>query len=569
MCGILATIRPSGAGFRPSDGIRCLAHRGPDAAGTSSIKLPWADVSLSMSRLKIVDQCDLQLPFAFPAFGVSIAFNGELYNWRELRAKLSPADWQTECDAEVVAAAWHKWKAGCLEHFNGMWGFVLVDQETNEIFIARDHAGLKPVFLAQREDTLYVASEAKALPVALEETPCADLEAFEYDFGESTPFHGVQRLAPGCCIRLRGPDVHTRATRWWQLPSVPETEIPTRPLHDVVEEAGALLLDAVKIRAVAEVPAALQLSGGLDSALIYECVKKVDPVLGREIKLYCVSFDQDGIDNMSAARLAAGAERELTVINFDLSALMSVLPDVVYHLDTPATWSSVCLWYLAQRISADGVKIALSGEGADELFGGYTRYRILNHLDRMRADVHLTGYEPTIVHLLGTRSGFVARMLDHSPRGAKLPHVIDLVRSHAGGMKTLLRTAMRTEFYSTMQVLLRMGDRMAAAFSLENRCPFLDYRLIELAASLPNSMLVNEHESKVVLRGVARSLGVHRSIVEEKTKRGLAVPWAKWNPSAAGGLGARGVWDRSTFAALMLRTWRERCLRPALTPDFA
>ncbi|HUW12878.1 MAG TPA: asparagine synthase-related protein, partial [Anaerolineae bacterium] len=373
-----------------------------------------------------------------------------------------------------------------------------------------------------------------------------------------------KRLPPGCYMHLKGQELKdVRPVRWWKLGAVPETE--PRSFDSVVEETGALLLDAVRLRVITEVPAALQLSGGLDSAIIYECIKKIDPGLGRDIGLYCVSFTQDGIDNEAAARLAAGPGRELRVLSFGAEELQAVLPSVIYHLDTPATWSAICLWFLAQRISADGAKIVLSGEGADELFGGYARYRILYWLDRMMADQHLSAYQPTMQHLFGTKAGVVARLLDHSPRGAQLEHVRALVKRHAAGAQSLLRAATQTEFYTTMQVLLRMGDRMAAAFGLENRCPFLDYRLMELGARLPASYLVNEHESKPVLRAVARALGVSPQITEEKSKRGLAVPWAKWNAGpGTSAAGTRGVWDRASFASLMREAWRKRCLREEL-----
>lgn len=569
MCGSLTVIDTARVAPCPwlRDGLARLEHRGPDAADLTEVRLPWAIVSIGMARLKIVDQHDLQLPFQYPHLGITLAYNGEIYNWRDLHAELSPCDWQSNCDAEVLAAAWRRWGPDCLNHFNGMWGFVLVDEQAGEIFIARDRAGLKPVLYMHHDTRLYVSSEAKALPGALSETACLDMECLEYDFGAATPFSGVHRLEPGNYLWLKKPKdaIQPAPMKWWSLP--PIADVHQRPYSAAVEETYSLLYDSIKLRGLAEVQVALQLSGGLDSAIIFQILKKIEPELEDSLKLYCIDFAADGIDNLGPAALVAGGTDRLTTLSFTYEKMVEVLPQVVYHLDTPASWSAVCLWFLAQKIAADGSKVVLSGEGADELFGGYSRYRILHWLDQANRDPKLEAYGPTLQYLLGTRRAILSRLLDHSPRNSAILHALELVKRYDGGATSLVSAATRVEFHTTMQLLLRMGDRMAAAFGLENRCPFLDYRLIEMAFRLPPEYLVTTTENKPILRDVARMVGVPKSIIQEKTKRGLAIPWAKWK-SAAGRssmtAGSRGIWDRSGFAQLMRSTWHTSCLRPAL-----
>jgi asparagine synthase (glutamine-hydrolysing) len=267
-------------------------------------------------------------------------------------------------------------------------------------------------------------------------------------------------------------------------------------------------------------------------------------------RLYCVDFPGE-IDNLSAAKLAAKG-KEIVPITFTRDELMDSLGDVVYQLDTPATWTAVCQYFMNKKIAEDGNVVVLAGEGADELFGGYARYRVLHWLDRMCRDVHLTEYEPLIARTFGSedyRTAILTNMLNRG--GAKTrSHARSLVRHHADFDGSLVDRMMHIDFNTTMHVLLRMADRMAMAFSLENRAPFLDYRLMELSQKIPTRFKVDGHESKKVLRRVAERLGVDKRIVTEKTKRGLLVP-----PSWGDG----PTYDRGWFASAMDKAWRRQC----------
>jgi len=558
MCGIFAAIAPKGhpACRFASRAVCLLKHRGPDAQGTLHVELPQASITLGMSRLKIVDQNDIPVPFDFrDNHGIVLAFNGEIYNWLELRNGIH-CRWTTSCDAEVLAALWRLHGPACLDKLNGMFAFVLVDTLRNEVFVVRDRAGEKPVYWTERSGITYVASEPKALPVELASCHCADMDVLEFDCAESTPLRDVFALPPGSLLHLIKahnapvPSGEPNITRWWKLPEPTRQEVPDEyagliAKQALVDEAEALIVDAIKLRYISERPVAVQFSGGLDSAI-------VQAVCHSE-RLYCIDFTAEGVNNITAAQLAAKSV-SVQAVTFSREDLLDALPKAAYHLDTPATWTAVCQWYLNEYIATDGNVVVLSGEGADELFGGYSRYRILHWIDRMIADPHLEHYGPLIERTFGgALETMLTDMLNRGGHAAR-HHANHLLCIYSGG-RTKVDLMSHTDFYTTLQVLLRMADRMAAAFSLENRSPFFDYRVMEFAARLPSSLKVTDNESKAILRCVARHVGVPESIIRERTKKGLFVP-PSW------GIGKK--WDREWFNDAMLDAWREACLRPAL-----
>ncbi len=571
MCGIVGIVKGCCGGFdgegcdaefqrRISAGAHSIKHRGPDATGSVTIRrgagCPLrSDVKLGMTRLAIVDRSAIQVPYGFPYLGVVLAFNGEIYNWKELRAELSTgADaWLTDCDAEVVARAWRRWGPQCLDRFNGMFAFILVDVKTGRVFIARDRAGEKPLYYARHDDCLYLASEIKALGamgVPLREGPCRDAGVLEFDCGVFTPFKGIYALSPGHYLLLQGQgeeeDFDPKPVQWWELPRKIDCDAS---YDEILNHLEYLVWDAIDIRCSPDNPETMLLSGGLDSSII----QAVEP----HKRCYTLTFPEEGDDFVAEAEKGArGAE--IIPVTFDYDEMMAAFPDIIYHLDTPATWTAACQWFLYKKIAEDGGRVVLSGEGADELFAGYSRYRILYWIEQMYQDECLSNYVPTIEYLLGTKGGLLAKLLNRGG-DSYLSHAMDLVVRHGSGVESLPLTMARVEFYTTMQVLLRMADRMASAFSLENRSPFLDYRIMELAAKMPLEFKIDADNSKRILRDVALRAGVDKGIVEQKSKKGFYLPWPKWSRragSAAGG-GSRGAWDRSAFVEIQREAWKK------------
>ena len=570
MCGIAGCVY-SGNELSASwldEAISKLWHRGPDTVGRGLLESyttghPGHGYHLGQTRLAICDVDPIATPYQYDYLQVVLAFNGEIYNWKELQAELSDGTpWQSSCDAEVVARAWRRWGPECLSRFNGMFAMAIADQLTGDVVLVRDRAGVKPLYYLQTPGRLYFASEAKALPGPRYECDCEDVDALEFDCGSRTPFEGVFVLPPGTLLVLNPSDHELPPTvipsAWWKMP----TDIDSgMTWESAVDELEALVCDAVRIRMTPEVPVAQLLSGGLDSAIL-------QAVSGTDAK-YCVTFDPDTagstrFDVLAEAR-AAARDTAVTPVTFSCDDFVSAMPDIVCALDTPAIWTAAAQWFLFQQIRRDGYKVVLSGEGADELFCGYARYRVLWHLDRMRDDRALAEYGPTIETALGPQGVGAAPAKALLYRGT-LPHptaaIHRLFQQH--GRHNLVRSLANTEFHSTMQVLLRILDRMSMASGIEARTPFLDYRIVEFSARCPTEFLVTARESKAVLREVARRVGVPRSITDCVSKKGFTIPWPAWRHRIAEELGedvpenaVRGAWDRGLFVRWQKKLWRQ------------
>lgn len=542
MCGISVRCSPSpepdGTALA---GARLLRHRGPDGQDVHRVRLPWATVDVGMARLAIVDRRSLAVPFRYERIGVTLAFNGEVYNHRILRDELTDeVPWDSRCDAEVVARAWRRWGPAMLERLNGMWGLVLVDEQAGEVFVARDRAGEKPVVYACRAGALHVASEAKALGVPLVERAHPDTEAFEFDCTEDLPYEGVRQLLPGHYLHLKAARDLERPepVAWWRLPAQTDDSLTA---EDFTRSLAAVLEDAIRIRLPEEAPAAVMLSGGVDSAILQ--------AVARCERAYCVTFP-GAIDNLPLATAAAQGSEPIPV-TFGRDELEQAILRVAWHLDTPATWTSVCQWFLFRRMAEDGVRVALSGEGADELLHGYSRYRAVWWLERARSDRLLASYGPTLDVLSGRPDDALVRLVNRGGEAGAV-RIRALLEQIAPWGSPVERLA-RLEWHTTMQCLLRMADRMASAHAVENRSPFLDHRVIALCARAPGRLKITDAWTKAPLREVGVRLGAPSAVMYDPDKRGLALPWGAWT----GTRGSRGPWDRASFAARMRSAWRE------------
>ena len=537
MCGIVGAFADHPL---PPPDIVLLRHRGPDAYGVVRVALGHRSGWIGGSRLAITGADEpISMPLAFGHLGIVLAFVGEVYNWRALRAELSDdaLPWRTESDAEVVARAWRRWGPGALDRFNGMFAFALADLHDGILHLARDRAGEKPLYYATDGDALRFASEIKAIGLPLEEAACRDADALEFDCLRDVPFAGVAALLPGERAEWR-PGAPLALHTWWSPPVLPPADEPVLPVGDRLTEA---VRDAVQIRVPEEVPFAVLVSGGLDSALIQ--------AVAHAPRVYCLRFPDDGLDPLPLAQQAAvGAE--VVPVTFGLRDAERVLDQVAWHLDTPATWTALAYWFLAQRMAADGVRVVLTGDGADELFGGYARYRALWWLEQMRADPALADYSSMLGQLLGTADdeALLARVLDRGDA----THSRALVERLQGDGDLPARMA-RADWHTTMQVNLRMVDRIMMAHGIENRSPLLDPRVIDIGFRMRTDCKITPNESKAALREVARRLGVPHAIIADRCKAGLAVPWNRWRRASAG---LRGPWDRSDFRDAMRAAWR-------------
>jgi asparagine synthase (glutamine-hydrolysing) len=299
---------------------------------------------------------------------------------------------------------------------------------------------------------------------------------------------------------------------------------------DRIDRIQELLTDSINdCISSADGPVAVQLSGGLDSALI-QAIAKVD-------RLYCVTFPDDGVDNYTTACLAAcGAP--VVPVTFTRDDMLDVLPEVAKATDGRGTWSQVCQYFMNKKIAEDGATTVLTGEGADELFWGYSRYRILHHMDDIWQDPKLEAYHGIADDVLSGRRYLLARMLS---RNIEEEVAWDLTE-YLTGNYLLVEEAARIDFNAFLPDLLRFGAQMAEIHGLDCEFPFIEDRIVDFAQELLPVEKINDDESKAILRDLARRLGVADEIINEQTKKGLFVP-PSWGPD--------GTWGRGWFTDLM------------------
>jgi asparagine synthase (glutamine-hydrolysing) len=527
--------------------ILAQKHRGPDDTGYYKVE----NVHLAMARLRIIDVTSGGLaPIVnHDARGDQVlVYNGEIYNYIELREELTALGhcFRTDCDSEVLLKSYLQWGQACLDKFNGMFAFVIVDFANDLLFAARDRAGEKPLYYHESSDEFIFASEIKGI---LTQIPRPQLNitdeyaAFEYMSGEATLFAGIKCLPPGHKLLYRGIGQGLKGKRlseyWNVIDNVCEID-PAKALDRFDE----LLNDSVRLRRRADVPMALYLSGGLDSGLL--------AYIARPSVCYSCHFPYgEKYDELAYAReIAADIETEHIVVQPTAEDFEQYLPSIMYHLDMPVGSFSMFPLFMLARRAAERVKIVMSGEGADELFAGYARYLILVREQELYEVPELRLYKPLLSGYLGSTLDRFARLLN---RGSVPDDAVkSVIARHFEEFENLIHAMGYTEFKSLLVSLLQMEDRSAAAFGLENRSPFLDHRLIELAFSIPADMKIRGSTLKWILREVAARY-LPKKVLDRRDKMGLVFPanlWFNWS-------GRRGEFDRHFYNELCMKVWRD------------
>ncbi len=599
MCGIAGIVAPPGRAVDP-DRLRAmtavLRHRGPDADGF----LVQENVGLGHRRLSIID---LSAAADQPLFNedgtVAVVFNGEIYNFRELRAELEAAGhrFTTATDSEVLVHLWEEHGAALVERLRGMFAFALWDRRRGRLLLGRDRMGKKPLYYARAGGELVFASEPKALlvhpGVSREVDPRAVGELMVYGnvVGPRSAFQGVCQLPPGCRLTLKtgcagagsGGPLEPAIERYWAFRPRPEAPGATSD-EEWLERLDATLAEAVRLRLTSDVPLGAFLSGGIDSSLVVAHMVHQAP--GR-VRTFTVGFREAGWDESAHARAVAdhlGTEHHEDVVTPDAVA---VLPELVATYDDPfADPSAIPTYYLCQQTRRH-VTVALSGDGGDELFFGYRRYvesKALERWGRWLTPVGrgLAGRAATLLPTgayLGRALGRVARReaalyldaLGFSPvyRDLLAPEVrralgpaaeqkaaADFAAPEGLGFLQRCR-ATDVETYLPDQILVKV-DRAAMRHSLEVRCPLLDQEVVALAERLPAASQMRGSRQKLLLRRLAYRHVPRRLL--ERPKQGFAVPLARWfrgelAPLVEGVLGERDapVWRWLDRAAVERR----------------
>ena len=559
MCGILglfdaAGLSPEGSTFESA--LERLAKRGPDDGGV------WQDaqVRLGHRRLAIVDLSpNGHQPMHSGDRRYVIVFNGEIYNHQELRRQLRPtAGWIGTSDTETLLQAYSTWGPDCLKHLNGMFAFAIWDTQERSLFVARDRIGVKPLYYAQRDGMFGFASRPGALAAAMRIDPLdIDPEALRsyLELGYIPPPLAFQRsmckLPPGNYLLVNSRGI--RVIRYWDFRCIaPDPGFSQRSEADLVDELHALILESVRLRLMSDVPLGAFLSGGVDSAIVVAAMQKAGV---RRPKAFTIAFKEKQYDEGPAAAIIA---RTLDIDhvheNLDSNSLLELLPLYVGQYDEPFSDSSAFPTLAVARLARRHVTVALSGDGADEIFGGYHYYPLLNRLKP------ITRWRDGTKKIAETLSRAMpwhrAKLFAGAIKCRDTVEMFNYLRSISKDYPPLLspdvlertsstdsrfaqfaadfamdltgsETGMRLDAGFTLpELFLQKVDVATMAFSLEARCPMTDYRLVEWAMRLPLDYKIRNGETKYLLKKV-----LCRYLPEERVyrpKMGFAVPLARW-----------------------------------------
>lgn len=560
MCGIAGIVRFDG---KPADDFLLrtmtdrLTHRGPDDEGL------WfsGPVGLGHRRLSIIDIASSAQPMAGPDDRLHLCFNGEILNYRRLREGLSYR-FRTDGDTETLLAAHVVHGLGATELLDGQFAYALHDSATGELTLVRDRLGILPLYYHLDANRIVFASEIKALLPALETGPEIDTASLDGYLSQRavpapyTLFAGVRKLPPG--HRLRVVEGRARLERYWSIPDGTRTEV-TGP--EAVAEVDAALRRAVEAATVADVPVGAYLSGGVDSSLIVALVNELRG--GSGVDTFAAGFGDPRYDELPFARrvseLIGTRHHEIVLSPGDFTDLW---PRLTWHRDAPISEASDFAVFRLAELARRHVTVVLSGEGSDELFGGYPKYRVapkLAPVAKVPAPLRVPVVEAVQRRLppAAARARIALRTLSgateedrnqswfapftSSERAELVGRWTAHPRTRTSRDGDLVRRMLAADCASWLpDNLLERGDRMSMAASLELRPPFLDHRLVELAFSLPSDVKVRRGTTKWVVKEVARR-HLPAEIVD-RPKVGFRVPMDAW---FRGGLEAM-AWDLLT-----------------------
>jgi asparagine synthase (glutamine-hydrolysing) len=564
MCGIVGQVRTDGA---PVDReliermCRAIEHRGPDSRGVHMSE----GVGLGIQRLRVIDLNTGDQPIYNEDRSVAVVLNGEIYNYREIRQRLTRAGhrFATSSDTEVIAHLYEERGADCVQSLHGMFALALWDSRQRHLLLARDRVGKKPLFYALRQGALTFASELNA--VMLDEEVPRDLDhqaldaffAFGWVPAPCSAFRAVRKLPPATVMLLSGGKA--TAHRYWRLDYSRKRQFGDR--REMEEELRAHLRRAVRRRMIADVPLGAFLSGGIDSSAVVAAMAESSP---RPVRTFSIGFTSDRYNELPKARLIAerfGTDHEELVVE---PKAIEIIQRTVRHYGEPfADSSAIPSFYLAE-MARRHVTVALNGDGGDESFAGYTHY-----ISNLAA--HRAGIAPRPLRRALAAAG---RFIPASPRidsarsrALRLAQTIALepharYTAYRGGLNGLRRDALYTAEYCELigdplvphviatpwqrsearhpldvmldvdaqtylpdDLLVKM-DIATMAYSLEARSPLLDHELMQFAASLPPSLKLRRTQRKLALRAALR--GWIPDEILDAPKRGFCVPIADW-----------------------------------------
>jgi asparagine synthase (glutamine-hydrolysing) len=563
MCGIAGIVN-----FAPDQAVDeerlrrmrdTLRHRGPDGEGL----FIEGSVGLGHRRLAIVDLSSGGQPMANEDGTILVVCNGEIYNHPELRPMLQARGhrYRTRSDTETILHLYEEEGERCVERLRGMFAFALWDRRRRRLLLARDRLGIKPLYYARTGHGLLFASEIKAIlqaapfPAEMNEAILPEFLANRFVSGDETFFKGVSKLLPGRTLTW-SLDQGVRERRFWSPPV--ESPAPGAGPGDAAEDLRERLREVVRLHLMSDVPVGVFLSGGLDSSGLLGLMASQ---VSAPVRSFSVGFSESEANELPYARLAAdSAGAEHRDISVSARQFFAALPRLVWHEDEPIAFPSSVPLYFVSRLAAEHVKVVLTGEGADELFLGYNRYRVAAWNERLAA--------AWAALLPGGARGAIGRGVESLPPALRryarrtflaLPpgarsHVFENFAVFPEAAQRRLfpdagRSGRRDPYASVLPLyeqapgdpparmghadlqtylveLLMKQDQMSMAASIESRVPFLDHELVEHVAALPRNLKLRGLKTKAILREALRDL-VPRPILTRR-KMGFPVPVGGW-----------------------------------------
>jgi asparagine synthase (glutamine-hydrolysing) len=573
MCGVYGILDLSQR--KPSADLlarmaRVTVHRGPDDEGVHAD----GPMLMGMRRLSIIDLNSGHQPISNEDASVWVVCNGEIYNFRELRAELQQKGhrFQTGSDTEVIVHLYEEHGDKLVHRLNGMFGFALWDSRRHKLLIARDQLGIKPIYLKREPGRVLFASELKAILAAVESTPEFDRIALReylslgYVPAPLTIFEGIEKLEAGSLLRVDLCTGRSEIERFWR----PATTAPHAKAGDWAGAVRAQVEASVSAQMVSDVPLGAFLSGGIDSSAVVAMMARHS---SQPVKTYSIGFEAEGAgalyNELQYARRVAdlfATDHKEIIVRPDVASL---LPKLLWHMDEPVADSAFITTHLVAELAAEEVKVILSGVGGDELFGGYRRYlggyydrwmdlipksvteRILRPLaQRLPSDRHskllnLVRYAKSFIlsqgldretryrHYVGV---FSDAQLESLFPGSATPTTSALTRAFneiasTDSLAALMEVDLLTQLPDD---LLLLTDRMTMASSIECRVPLIDQTLVELALAMPSSEKIKGRDLKHVLKQAMADV-LPRDILY-RSKRGFGAPMGAWLKESLSGM---------------------------------
>ncbi len=567
MCGIAGILNLEGKYY---DGLdrhlnvmnELQIHRGPDGKGTWSHKNKH--IGLAHRRLSIIDLSTGDQPMK-DRYGNILVFNGEIYNYIELKQELSEYSFQTSSDTEVILAAYQKWGEDCVDHFEGMFAFALWDESKQKLFCARDRFGIKPFYYYKKNKLFYFASEAKALLPFLDEAKTnldslKDYLTFQLILDGKTLFEDIYELLPAHKMVLTNGQVNIR--KYWDVDYSLDYDHTPKYFYEKIQE---LMYDSVNKHVRSDVPVGAYLSGGIDSSIVASLASKLTNY--KEFQAFTGKFSISEVYDESKYARALARERGINLHEIDLNSndFINSIEDIIYHLDYPIAGPGSFPQYHVSKLASENLKVVLGGQGGDEIFGGYTRYLIAYFEQCIKGAIdgtlnngnYVVTYESIIPNLSALknykpllkefwREGLFEdldkryfRLINRSLTFSDEIKWDELgyYSSYETFRKIFYQNNIKRESYfdnmtnfdfkTLLPALLQIEDRVSMAHGLESRVPFLNHKIVEFAAKIPADIkFKNGTLKRTLIKSMKKELP--DEILNRKNKMGFPVPLNEW-----------------------------------------